>query len=294
MNGIIFYLRIDLDIANGHITILDSQFALTIISQTQYWDDFHAGQPLPKFKGEQVKTVLSAIISDWDAKGLLLPDLTLKEMSATQVKREIWEQLKSCVIVGNNGGCVKLKDADCFLPLTFLDDSLIASPTGRLFNMEPLLVNTVVSHSLRPDAHTRVRNLFLAADYVKTNSDLADMDTANEAARRATNAILALENFPKRKFSKTASYSLPSPLGLFSMSRLMDQENFKHGLPWQRPKFLYWFSQSLFWISSKIIKLPPIILFFFILVGVIFLTVSVLANYCIVILWRIFRALKPY
>ena len=42
----------------------------------------------------------------------------------------------------------------------------------------------------RPDAATAVHNLFLASDYVRTNTDVATMEAANEAARRAVNAIL--------------------------------------------------------------------------------------------------------
>ena len=42
----------------------------------------------------------------------------------------------------------------------------------------------------RPRATTAVRNLFLAADYVTTNTDLATMEAANEAARMAANGVL--------------------------------------------------------------------------------------------------------
>jgi hypothetical protein len=51
-------------------------------------------------------------------------------------------------------------------------------------------VNTKGSWTDRPDATTRIPNLFLAADYVRTYTDLATMEGANEAARRAVNGIL--------------------------------------------------------------------------------------------------------
>jgi hypothetical protein len=38
-----------------------------------------------------------------------------------------------------------------------------------------------------------IPNLFLASDYVKTNTDVACMEAANEAARRAVNALLDRE-----------------------------------------------------------------------------------------------------
>ena len=51
-------------------------------------------------------------------------------------------------------------------------------------------MNTKGSWADRPDAATRIPNLVLAADYVRTHTDLATMEGANEAARRAVNAIL--------------------------------------------------------------------------------------------------------
>src|SRR5262249_16749556 len=61
---------------------------------------------------------------------------------------------------------------------------------GRAHNREPLFINTAGSWRHRPDAVTGIENLFLAADYVRTDTDLATMESANEAARRATNGIL--------------------------------------------------------------------------------------------------------
>jgi uncharacterized protein with NAD-binding domain and iron-sulfur cluster len=61
---------------------------------------------------------------------------------------------------------------------------------GRPHNREPLFINTAGSWRHRPDAVTGVENLFLAADYVRTHTDIATMESANEAARRATNGIL--------------------------------------------------------------------------------------------------------
>ena len=69
----------------------------------------------------------------------------------------------------------------------FLDEAIeFPNPSGAT-NAEPLLVNTTGSWADRPDAVTRVPNLFLAADYVRTYTDLATMEGANEAARRAVN-----------------------------------------------------------------------------------------------------------
>ena len=56
-----------------------------------------------------------------------------------------------------------------------------------------LLVNLVDTWKLRPEAVSKIPNLFLASDYVRTYTDLATMEAANEAARRAVNGILTLQ-----------------------------------------------------------------------------------------------------
>ena len=55
-----------------------------------------------------------------------------------------------------------------------------------------MLVNYAGSRPLRPHAVTKIGNMFLASDYVLTHTELATMEGANEAARRAVNGILAL------------------------------------------------------------------------------------------------------
>jgi uncharacterized protein with NAD-binding domain and iron-sulfur cluster len=57
-------------------------------------------------------------------------------------------------------------------------------------NAEPLLVNAVNSLAIRPGVETKITNMFLAADYVRTSTNLSTMEGANEAARAAVNAIL--------------------------------------------------------------------------------------------------------
>jgi hypothetical protein len=47
-------------------------------------------------------------------------------------------------------------------------------------NAEPLLINHAGSLGARPEAYTEVGNLFLAADYLRTYTDLATMEAANE------------------------------------------------------------------------------------------------------------------
>jgi hypothetical protein len=101
----------------------------------------------------------------------------------------------------------------------FLDPAItFPNPTGAA-NLEPLLINTAGSWADRPPVTTRIPNLLLAADYVRTNTDLATMEGANEAARRAVNAILD-------RTGSTAEpctiYALPEP-GVLRPARMLDK-----------------------------------------------------------------------
>src|SRR6202035_1019902 len=103
-----------------------------------------------------------------------------------EVVRETWRQLKRSI----NAGQELLRDED--LDSWFIDPDIQGDPTrpGFLRNVDPLLVNLVDTWALRPEATTAIPNLFLASDYVRTYTDLATMEGANEAARRAVNGIL--------------------------------------------------------------------------------------------------------
>jgi hypothetical protein len=57
-------------------------------------------------------------------------------------------------------------------------------------NDEPLLVNTCGSYEARPEPDTGIDSLYIAADYARTETELATMESANEAARRSVNGVL--------------------------------------------------------------------------------------------------------
>jgi hypothetical protein len=63
-------------------------------------------------------------------------------------------------------------------------------------NSSRLLVHPPGSWAIRPEAGTRIPNLVLAGDYVRTNTDVASMEGACEAARRAVNEILVRAGSP--------------------------------------------------------------------------------------------------
>jgi uncharacterized protein with NAD-binding domain and iron-sulfur cluster len=94
-------------------------------------------------------------------------------------------------------------------------------------NREPLLINTAGSWRYRPQAQTRIPNLFLAADYVRTNTDIATMEAANEAARRAVNGILDAAGAAA---PPCRIWDLEEP-AVFKPLRLLDRQRLERGLP---------------------------------------------------------------
>jgi hypothetical protein len=57
-------------------------------------------------------------------------------------------------------------------------------------NRSRLLIHPPGSWTIRPEAAGAIPNLCFAADYVRTYTDIASMESACEAGRRAANAIL--------------------------------------------------------------------------------------------------------
>ena len=94
-------------------------------------------------------------------------------------------------------------------------------------NTEPLLINTVGSLRHRPRAVTEASNLVLAADYVRTETDLATMESANEAARRAVGGIVERSGIGA---PSPRAWGLDEPR-LFDPPKRQDALAFELGLP---------------------------------------------------------------
>jgi len=227
MCGIQFYLQEQLEISDGHIVCLDSEWSLTAIEQTKHWHD--VAWPA------DVKAILSVDIARWDRRGRFLqkePYNCTPDEIALEVWKELEEQLNRRSILLRkkmlrwhdkdepgferdynfhlDNAVVDLRDrkkqafyerarglrfsASEQIEEANADDEPVNHPymwgQHRDYNVEPLLVNRVGSRRLRPQARTGVRNMFLAGDYLLTETDLACMEGANEAARRAANGVL--------------------------------------------------------------------------------------------------------
>jgi uncharacterized protein with NAD-binding domain and iron-sulfur cluster len=289
MNGIQFYLKEDVPITHGHILLVDTPWALTAISQPQFWPDID----LDEYGDGKVKGILSVDISDWGLEENRAESLGIKikkfakDCTNDEIAEEVWAQLQRSL---NVDGKQVLKDEN--IHSWFIDPAIVdrakkflnkinSQPARQVTlyegnfarlasdldenqqdtetllqslvdlgaveksvrdskvvyqsvlnlrnNLEPLLVNHVNTWQLRPDAFTRIPNLFLASDYVRTNTDLATMEGANEAARRAVNAILDAARHPA---IPCKIWELHEP-EIFAPLRWHDRTRYQQGLPWE-------------------------------------------------------------
>lgn len=209
MNGIQFYLDGVLDLAPGHTVYVDSDFSLTSISQLQFWQD------PPLDPAGPVRSVLSVDISDWETEcrchGRRAKDMTIK-----QVRDHVWRQLQDH-IEPSYGTSLPDRLDWCLDPAITQLSSAKAKP--RLRNAEGLFINRVDSWKLRPRAVTGLENLFLAADYVQTVTDLATMEAANEAARHASRGVLRLLGGDR---DHVELFDFPEPADFVKLRRIDD------------------------------------------------------------------------
>lgn len=230
MNGLQVYINADVKIARGHIICSDSQWAITLISQPQFWPSID----LSHYGDGSVKGIISIDISDWFSLGF--NGKRACDCSKEEVFEEVWKQVK--MSLNNNNETLLTDDmvvgwyldSDIIAPMhpdADLDERKATIATNQ--NLEPLLVNRVNTWSLRPMAYTHIPNMYVASDYVKTNTDLATMEGANEAARRAVNTIIERSG-SNAKLCEIWDLHEPWILAPF---RWRDQKRFDEGLPWQ-------------------------------------------------------------
>ena len=218
MTGVQYYLRRDVPTTHGHVIHIDTEWALTSISQLQFWRSVAPSQ----FGDSDVRGILSVDVSDWTAPAP--SGRSAMHCSREQVVHETWRQLQQSINVEQE--LLRTEDLHSwFLDPDIKDDT---DHPGFLRNSEPLLVNLAGTWALRPDASTAVPNLFLASDYVRTFTDLATMEGANEAARRAVNGVLAAAGVDGPHCAVWPLHEMEA----LAPWRLHDAVRWKTGLPW--------------------------------------------------------------
>ncbi len=215
MVGIQYFLRRPTPITPGHVAYLGSPWALTSISQAQFW----RGDFARRYGDGSAHDCLSVDISDWDTPGILY-GRTAKQCTPEEIAREVWAQMSACLEDGT--GAIDENDIVSW----FLDPG-VKWGAGGITNDTPLLINTAGSLANRPEAHTAIPNLFLAGDYVRNDIDLATMEGANESARAAVGALLQTAGSPA---APPALYKLHEPPELEPLRRI-DADRYRAGQP---------------------------------------------------------------
>lgn len=97
MVGIQFFLKEKVDITKGHITFIDSPWALTALTQAQFWPS----RDFPRDYGDgSVVDCLSIDISNWDKPGMLYKK-TAKQCSPEEIAAEVLAQVRYHHTVGD-------------------------------------------------------------------------------------------------------------------------------------------------------------------------------------------------
>src|SRR4051794_14726664 len=216
-NGIQFFTREALPVVRGHVLYIDSPWALSSISQAQFWES----RSFPRDYGDgSVRDCVSVDIGTFDGAGIVYGK-PARSLRPAQVAREVWEQMKAHL---NDGGKRVLRDDQ--VVRWSLDPGLVYR-RGRPVNEDPLYISTPRTWDDRPGVATAVPNLLLAADYVNVQIDTATMEGANEAGRRAANAILAKAGSPAKPAQVYGLYQPPE----WEPVRAADAQAYARGLP---------------------------------------------------------------
>ncbi|MEA2615941.1 MAG: hypothetical protein QOE72_1724 [Chloroflexota bacterium] len=213
MTGVMYYLGDDIPLVRGHALYIDTPWALTSISQHQFWDRTY----LRSRGNGDVSGILSVDVSDWNTPGEK-HRRPARECSEAEIKEEVWHQLARRVPELNDARVVR-----CFID----SDIRWRKKADHPVNLEPLLINTPGSWDARPKATLRIENLFLASDYVRTHTNLATMEGANEAARRAVNGILEVSG---SREERCGVWPLREP-DVFAPLRFLDSMRYRRRLP---------------------------------------------------------------
>ncbi|MFZ1096389.1 MAG: FAD-dependent oxidoreductase [Xanthobacteraceae bacterium] len=244
MTGMQLYLDApltDLPPDLGHALYVDSEWALTSIEQSNFWrtpfDDIR------RWGVGNIRTVWSIDVSDWHTAYPSSSGTDADHCQRQQLRDFAVAQLAASL----NGDGVRRFDPASVVAWN-LDSAM--TPAGEVpgsgggtnptaINSKKLLVNKPARWQYRPDAApVGLRNLLLASDYVRSNTDIATMEAANETARRAVNAILDRELVAAPRCAIYELYypELLAPQNLLALQwALVDDERFRRGLPWVPP-----------------------------------------------------------
>ncbi|WP_323182643.1 FAD-dependent oxidoreductase [Aldersonia sp. NBC_00410] len=214
MVGLQYFVTEPAPIANGHVGYNDAPWGVTSISEGQFWH-----RPLTSYGDGRVKDVVSAIISDWDTPGMFTGK-TARECSPAELARETWLQIRSHV---DGKGGTRLTDD--MLHSWMIDTALTGAGTPQIAYEDPIFVQNPGSWHDRPDAFTKIDNLFLGGDWIHTQMNVACMEGANEGGRLAANALLHASGSPEPSVTIEPRFRQV----LWEPFKIIDQQRFRAG-----------------------------------------------------------------
>ena len=220
MNGIQYYLNKPFHVIRGHLTFIDAPWAITALTQAQFWADrdfardYGDGTPGGLLlgrrlrlghAGDRLRQAGEAVHAEAGREGGLRADQAAPERQRRGDPHRRHGATRGTSTRRSSGTRAERRNS----------------------NAEPLLVNTVGTWEKRPQARTKIPNLFLAGDYVQTDVDLATMEGANEAGRDAANALLDAAGSKAEPAAKYKLYDPPE----FEAAKAIDRELYKQGQP---------------------------------------------------------------
>lgn len=216
MNGFQVYTTEQPDLPKGHSIFAGQPWALTAIPQSRFWGPGFAG----RYGDGKAVASLSFDISEWNKPGILYGK-TAKECTREQIAEEVLAQMRTAMRDGRR------RLPDSLVHSWVLDPAITGEGTSRVSNDEPLLINTPSSLQNRPAAVTKVPNLLLAGDYVRTDVNLATMEGANESGRAAANGVLEASGSDQPRVDLHSLYQPPELKPFWAL----DDQRYELGLP---------------------------------------------------------------
>jgi len=217
MSGIQYYFTSDIRFVDGHIDFPDSEWGLSSVSQPQFWT---------RRRGwwSGYRGVLSVDICNWFRPSARTGKCAW-ESTKQEIAEEVWRQITAAI-----GDPVAVP-----APILYhLDDNIELDDAGRpTGNRSPYLINRTGEFVQRPgcpDAYGVPYDcLVLAGSHMRTHTRMMTMESANESARHAVNAILGHCGFPGDRCTifNPEEHEPPALVPLMEL----DRELFRRGLP---------------------------------------------------------------
>jgi hypothetical protein len=212
MSGIQFYFDTEVKFWRGHTQYLDSEWGLTSIAQPQFWS--RPRNPTDPYRG-----LLSVDIGIWDRNTKPYPEaersgrralraiakgdepVPAGKCNPKRIAKEVWAQVED----HHDEAFAAAYGADARFPYPrafALDAGLTVGEQGLTCNRYLFVVNRVGEFEKRPGKlasdEPKAAAMYelidgryvLAGTHMKTYTRITSMESANESARHAVNAIL--------------------------------------------------------------------------------------------------------